>query len=211
MPKLLAPRGGLYVTHIRYAQSELDQALDEAFEIGRRAGADVVISHHQCPGRRNFGRSRETPRADRSCARGSDRRPSTPTPTRRDPRSLVPKLVESAERVIVTWSEPHPEAAGRELADIAAELGLDPVAAAERLTPGGGIYFMLDEADVRRIIAYEYTMIGSDGLPHDRHPHPRLWGTFPRVLGHYARELGAPHPRGRGASHDGPPGHPLRA
>jgi N-acyl-D-amino-acid deacylase len=33
-------------------------------------------------------------------------------------------------------------------------------------------------------------MIGSDGLPHDRHPHPRLWGTFPRVLGHYARELG---------------------
>jgi N-acyl-D-amino-acid deacylase len=37
---------------------------------------------------------------------------------------------------------------------------------------------------------YEATMIGSDGLPHDRHPHPRLWGTFPRVLGHYSRELG---------------------
>ncbi len=33
-------------------------------------------------------------------------------------------------------------------------------------------------------------MIGSDGLPHDQHPHPRLWGAFPRVLGHYARELG---------------------
>ena len=33
-------------------------------------------------------------------------------------------------------------------------------------------------------------MIGSDGLPHDQHPHPRLWGTFPRVLGHYSRELG---------------------
>jgi N-acyl-D-amino-acid deacylase len=33
-------------------------------------------------------------------------------------------------------------------------------------------------------------MIGSDGLPHDAHPHPRLWGTFPRVLGHYARALG---------------------
>lgn len=32
-------------------------------------------------------------------------------------------------------------------------------------------------------------MIGSDGLPHDRHPHPRLWGTFPRVLGHYVRDL----------------------
>ena len=32
-------------------------------------------------------------------------------------------------------------------------------------------------------------MIGSDGLPHDAKPHPRLWGTFPRVLGHYARDL----------------------
>ncbi|MEE8245854.1 MAG: amidohydrolase family protein, partial [Alphaproteobacteria bacterium] len=44
--------------------------------------------------------------------------------------------------------------------------------------------------DVRRVLAYPHAMIGSDGLPHDRHPHPRLWGTFPRVLGHYARELG---------------------
>jgi N-acyl-D-amino-acid deacylase len=31
-------------------------------------------------------------------------------------------------------------------------------------------------------------MIGSDGLPEDIHPHPRLWGTFPRVLGRYVRE-----------------------
>jgi N-acyl-D-aspartate/D-glutamate deacylase len=31
-------------------------------------------------------------------------------------------------------------------------------------------------------------MIGSDGLPCDPHPHPRLWGTFPRVLGHYSRD-----------------------
>jgi N-acyl-D-amino-acid deacylase len=33
-------------------------------------------------------------------------------------------------------------------------------------------------------------MIGSDGLAHDKVPHPRLWGTFPRVLGHYARDRG---------------------
>ncbi|MFN6979735.1 MAG: amidohydrolase family protein, partial [Gemmobacter sp.] len=48
----------------------------------------------------------------------------------------------------------------------------------------------LDEGDVRAILAYPHTMIGSDGLPHDVHPHPRLWGTFPRVLGHYARDVG---------------------
>jgi len=34
------------------------------------------------------------------------------------------------------------------------------------------------------------TMIGSDGLPNDPLPHPRLWGAFPRVLGHYSRDVG---------------------
>jgi N-acyl-D-amino-acid deacylase len=47
----------------------------------------------------------------------------------------------------------------------------------------------MDEDDVRRVLAWPEAMIGSDGLPHDTHPHPRLWGTFPRVLGHYARDL----------------------
>ena len=57
------------------------------------------------------------------------------------------------------------------------------------IRPAGAIYFMLDEKDVQRILSYEGTMIGSDGLPHDLKPHPRLWGTFPRVLGHYSRDL----------------------
>jgi N-acyl-D-amino-acid deacylase len=43
---------------------------------------------------------------------------------------------------------------------------------------------------VRRIMAHELSVIGSDGIPHDEHPHPRLWGTFPRVLGHYVRDVG---------------------
>jgi len=46
------------------------------------------------------------------------------------------------------------------------------------------------EEDVRRIMVHPLSMTGSDGLPHDAHPHPRLWGTFPRVLGHYARNVG---------------------
>ena len=58
------------------------------------------------------------------------------------------------------------------------------------MLPAGAIYFMMDEADVQRILAFPHAMIGSDGIPDDAHPHPRLWGTFPRVLGHYARDLG---------------------
>ena len=46
----------------------------------------------------------------------------------------------------------------------------------------------MDKSDVQRIIKYPHSMIASDGLPHDHHPHPRLWGTFPRVLGKYSRE-----------------------
>ena len=49
---------------------------------------------------------------------------------------------------------------------------------------------MMDEDDVQRILAFDDTMIGSDGIPVGDKPHPRLWGTFPRVLGHYSRDLG---------------------
>ena len=49
---------------------------------------------------------------------------------------------------------------------------------------------MMREDDVQRILAFEHTMIGSDGIPLGERPHPRLWGSFPRVLGHYSRGLG---------------------
>lgn len=42
----------------------------------------------------------------------------------------------------------------------------------------------MDKSDVR------CTMIGSDGMPLDTAPHPRLCGTFPRVLGHRCRDVG---------------------
>jgi N-acyl-D-amino-acid deacylase len=68
-------------------------------------------------------------------------------------------------------------------------MGLSRDEAIARLLPAGAIYFSMDETDVQRILAFEHTMIGSDGLPHDAAPHPRLWGSFPRVLGHYSRGL----------------------
>jgi N-acyl-D-amino-acid deacylase len=80
--------------------------------------------------------------------------------------------------------------AGRDLKDIAAEWGVSGEEAAKRLSPGSAIYFMMDEDDVQRILAFEDTMIGSDGIPLGEKPHPRLWGTFPRVLGHYSRDVG---------------------
>lgn len=103
---------------------------------------------------------------------------------------LIPARVRDDVVTKVTWSVPHPEMTGRILTDIAAEWSVTPRLAAERLLPAGAIYFQMDEADVQRILAHPRAMVGSDGLPHDSFSHPRLWGTFPRVLGHYSRDLG---------------------
>ena len=92
--------------------------------------------------------------------------------------------------MLVTWSSTVPEAKSRYLDELAREWSCTDLEAAERLSPGGAIYFQMDEADVQRILAYEHTMIGSDGIVLDEHPHPRAWGSFPRVLGHYSRDLG---------------------
>ena len=189
LAEVSARSGGLYVTHMRNEADAIEVALDEAFEIGERAGLPVIVSHHKCAGAANFGRSTDTlARIDAARDRqtvGFDVYPYTAGST-----VLVPDLVEQSARVLITWSEAKPETAGRELGDLAAEWDCSPRAAAEELIPGGAIYFMMDEDDVRRILAHPHSMIGSDGLPHDAHPHPRLWGTFPRVLGHYARDLG---------------------
>ena len=97
-------------------------------------------------------------------------------------------LVDGVIDVMLTWSDAFPDVTGRMLADVAADWGVDQKTACRRLMPGGACYFQIDEADVERVIAHPRTMIGSDGLPHDRHPHPRLWGAFPRVLARYWRD-----------------------
>ncbi len=47
-----------------------------------------------------------------------------------------------------------------------------------------------NEENVREIMTHPAHMAGSDGILIGERPHPRAWGTFPRYLGHYARELG---------------------
>lgn len=56
----------------------------------------------------------------------------------------------------------------------------------------GMVYHVMDEGDVQRIMRYPWTAIASDGSlsqPGQAAPHPRNYGTFPRVLGRYVREL----------------------
>ena len=181
--------GGVYTTHIRQEMDQVIASLDEAFATARRGGVPLVISHHKCAGPANWGRTVETLALIDAAAKrqpvGLDAYPYIAGST-----VLKPELADGTIRIMVTWSEPHPELAGRDLADIARGWGCSEREACDRLQPGGACYFQMREDDVQRVLRYPATMIGSDGLPHDSHPHPRLWGTFPRVLGHYARDLG---------------------
>jgi N-acyl-D-amino-acid deacylase len=185
----LAERHGIYCTHMRDEGARVLESLEETFRVGRELGVPVVISHHKVVGTPNHGRSVETlpviEKAMRSQKIALDCYPYCASSTILSySRTLV------AATTLVTWSKPHPEFAGCKLDEVAARMGLGIEEAVAKLLPAGAIYFSMDEADVQRILAFEHTMIGSDGLPHDTAPHPRLWGSFPRVLGHYSRGLG---------------------
>jgi N-acyl-D-amino-acid deacylase len=180
--------GGVYTAHMRDEGDDILKSMDETFEIGRRAGASIVVSHHKCSGRSNFGRMKETlpkfSEAMKSQDIAFDVYPYIAGST-----ILRKEMLDRADKVLVTWSDTVQGASGRDLADIAREMGCSIYDAADRLQPAGAIYFMMDEKDVQSAMAHPGAMIGSDGIPFDTHPHPRLWGTFPRVLGHYARDL----------------------
>ena len=178
-----------YASHLRDEFARIVPALEEALAVGHHSGAPVRVSHLKCAGVDNWGRSAEVLAALAHGAHGHDVACDC-YPYAASASTLDLKQVTDAYDILVTWSQPHPAQGGRLLADIAADWGTDLLEAARRLQPAGAVYHCMDEADVRRILAHPLTMIGSDGLPRDPRPHPRLWGTFPRVLGRYAREAG---------------------
>ena len=99
----------------------------------------------------------------------------------------------SFDRIYISSCPAKPEVEGHSVAELAAEAGNDSadyifdllIEAECRATM---ILHMMDEADVRRVLAYDGAMIGSDGIPLPGKPHPRWAGTFSRTLGHYRRE-----------------------
>ena len=183
-----ADRGGVYATHMRDESSFVVESIREAAGTSAEARIPLIVSHHKCSGVENWGRTKETVKLLEQFSRDMpvnfDVYPYTAGST-----NLRDDLVTDEIRIMVTWSKSHPEASGRALAEIAEEWGVPLLDAARRLQPAGAIYFQMREDDVQRVMKSRLSMIGSDGLPHDEHPHPRLWGTFPRVLGKYAREL----------------------
>ncbi len=102
--------------------------------------------------------------------------------------------------IMIAYAPGRREAEGRRLAEIARDLGVAPAdAALDLILAGRGkvymILFQLDEADLRVALGHPHVMIGSDGSALATHgelgqgkPHPRSYGTFPRVLARYWRD-----------------------
>lgn len=184
-----AEYGGIYASHMRNEHDDVLDAMYEVFEAARVGGAPLLISHHKCAGARNWGRSKETLELLDSVRKSQDISVDV-YPYEAASSVLDPDLLDVDTPVLITWSTPHPEVSGRYLREIAHDWDCGEREAARKLCPAGACYFFISEDDIERIIQHPVAMIGSDGLPMDAHPHPRLWGTFPRVIRKYAIQLG---------------------
>jgi N-acyl-D-amino-acid deacylase len=205
--ELGGPSGGLYATHMRNEADGLLDAVREAIRIGEDGGVPVQISHHKASGRRNWGRVRDSLKLiDDARARGldvtADQYPYTAGSTslfavaqngafRRDSPGGLGTL--AAADVLIASAPGHADWEGRTLEELARTWSLDDEAAVARILDAEGeacfvVTFTMDEADVRTVMAHPSTMIGSDGVPSGGKPHPRLYGCFARVLGHYVRD-----------------------
>ncbi|MCP4003993.1 MAG: D-aminoacylase [bacterium] len=203
----LSQCGGLYTTHMRNEGPGLLDSVDEAIEIGERAGVPVQISHHKASGRESWGQVTESlERIAAAQARGvsvhADQYPYTAGSTvlaaiaQNDGfgGSGGVGKVDPAD-VVISSTENHSEWHGRSIADFVSEWELAAPQAAERVLAEEPlatiIMHSMSEDDVQTVMRHPSTMIGSDGIPSmDGNPHPRLYGSFARVLGRYSRELG---------------------
>ncbi len=195
--------GGVYASHIRNEGDRLIEAVDEAIHIGREAGLPVQLSHHKAAGRANWGKVVESlARVDEANQAGADvtldvypyTAGSGPMAQYFNLDRLDPNL---AEVIRFASCPAFREYEGRMATEVAAEQGVEPVDVIRQVltAPEGDrticIQFLMDEADVETNLRHPLMMVGSDGVVDLRgRPHPRLFGTFPRVLAHYVRDRG---------------------
>lgn len=107
------------------------------------------------------------------------------------------------ERILVAGvsdEKLRPLIAGRSIAEIAQGWGLRPFEAMRQILiedklRTSAIFFSMSEANLEKILSWDFVMIASDATARNitgptkvAHPHPRTFGTFPRVLAKYVRE-----------------------
>lgn len=195
------PYSGIYATHMRNEGDRLLDAVDEALHIAREADVPLHISHHKSAGRRNWGRiGQSLAKVDAANASGMDVTLDVyPYTAGSGPMWQYVNLdaidVEWAQGVMIASCPDYREFEGKMVPDIAREheWTMDEAVRNIVTSPRGRqvicIHFIIDEADIETNLRHPRMLIGSDGIPELKgNPHPRLFGTMPRVLGRYVRE-----------------------
>ncbi len=198
LARAAATAGGLYASHLRDEGDHLLEAVDEAIQIGREAGCPVQISHHKAMGRRNWGKiDRSIAAIDRAVRAGidvtADVYPYAASSTILG-AVAAQGIEDGADAAGITIASTKAGAGleGESLAALASLWDLSAAETARRIVEADSgtivIRHGMDEDDVRSALSHERAMIGSDGIPGAGKPHPRLYGTFARVLGRYTRD-----------------------
>ena len=197
------PFAGLYATHMRNEGDKLLEAVEEARLVAREAGIGLHISHHKSAGKRNWGRVKDSlAMVDAANAAGEDITLDVyPYTAGSGPMWQYVNLdhidLEWAENVMIASCPDSHEFEGKMLPEIATrqEWSLEETVREIVTSPRGKevicIQFIIEEADIETNLRHPKMLIGSDGIPELRgRPHPRLFGTMPRILGRYVRERG---------------------
>jgi N-acyl-D-amino-acid deacylase len=110
--------------------------------------------------------------------------------------------IPSWEAVQISISPRRPETAGRSVAALAEALGRDPIdQVCDHLIADAGatrvLVASISEDDIRTLVRSPTALVGSDGncvatygIVSQGLPHPRFYGTFPRIIGRYVRDQG---------------------
>ncbi len=111
------------------------------------------------------------------------------------------KRINKPETIYIANSEKFPEYEGKNLQEIllsqgkksTADNAADLIIEIEKNGGASGVFFQMDEKDVEGLMRLPYNMHASDGgvrVKGEGVPHPRNYGTFPRVIAHFVRERG---------------------
>ena len=198
-----APFDALYTTHMRNEGDRLLEAVDESLTIAREADVHLHISHHKSAGKANWGKVGDSlAKVDAALQSGQrvtlDVYPYTAGSGRMIEYFNLDRInLELAEVIRIASCPAFREYEGKMVPDIAKENDLTleetvlKILTAEKGDRTICIQFVIDEKDVETNLAHADMMVGSDGIPDLKgKPHPRLFGTFPRVLSRYVRERG---------------------
>lgn len=208
LSRAASDHGGFYMTHMRDEEEGLMEAVDEAIRIGREAGLPVQISHIKAGNASVWGRAPDVlERIRRANEEGldvtADQYPYAAWQSGlaivvrsrmfANPDSVAKGIAAAGGgnrlQIVAFWHEP--ELNGLRLDEIARRKEMTDVEAYMWIMENGGsglIGHTMNETDVDTFMASEWVMTASDGGVGSA--HPRGAGTFPRVLGHYARERG---------------------